>query len=65
MRYSEAMYWTRRKLDETANSICAQDYMSNDERKLYNELDDAIDALSRLEDLIEWLETNNYIVEEI
>lgn len=65
MRYEEAIYWTRKALQDVAYRISEQDYLGNDDQKLLREVDDAQEELSRIGDLVNWLETNNYIEEEI
>ena len=65
MKYEEAIYWTRKALQDIAYRISEQDYQSNDDQKLLREVDDAQEELSRIGDLVNWLETNNYIEEEL
>ena len=65
MKYEEAIYWTRKALQDVLLQISEQDYQSNDDQKLFKEVDDAQEELSRIGDLVNWLETNNYIEEEL
>lgn len=64
MRHSDALYWIRRDLENVACRLTEQDYLSNDEQRLQKEVDKAAEKISRIEDLVCWLETNNYIEEE-
>ena len=65
MKCEEAIYWTRKNLQDVAYNISAQDYQSNDDLELMKEVEEAVFNLERICDLVNWLETNNYITEEI
>lgn len=65
MKCEEAIYWTRKSLQEVAYRISAQDYQSNDDLELLKEVEGAVSDLENIGDLVNWLETNNYIEEEI
>ena len=65
MKCEEAIYWTRKSLQDVAYNISAQDYQSNDDLELMKEVEEAVFNLERICDLVNWLETNNYITEEI
>ena len=65
MKCEEAIYWTRKRLQDVAYNISAQDYQSNDDLELMKEVEEAVFNLERICDLVNWLETNNYITEEI
>ena len=65
MKCEEAIYWTRKSLQDVAYNISVQDYQSNDDLELMKEVEEAVFNLERICDLVNWLETNNYITEEI
>ena len=65
MKCGEAIYWTRKMLEGVRDEINGQDYLSNDESDLLKEVCIAIGELDKTEDLVDWLEVNNYIKEEI
>lgn len=65
MKCGEAIYWTRKMLEGVRDEINGQDYLSNDESDLLKEVCMAIGELDKTEDLVDWLEVNNYIREEI
>ena len=65
MKCSEAIYWTRKMLEGVRDEINGQDYLSNDESDLLKEVCIVIGELDKTEDLVDWLEVNNYIREEI
>lgn len=65
MKCGEAIYWTRKMLEGVRDEINSQDYLSNDESDLLKEVCIAIGELDKTEDLVDWLEVNNYIREEI
>lgn len=65
MKCGEAIYWTRKMLEGVRDEINGQDYLSNDESDLLKEVCIAIGELDKTEDLVDWLEVNNYIREEI
>ena len=65
MKYSDAAYWMNKKLEVVAYSINVQDYLTNDEQKLVKEIETAMSQLDRIEELLSWLETNNYIEEDM
>lgn len=65
MKYEEAIYWTRKALQNVTYRISEQDYQSTDDQRLLKEVDYAQEELSRIGDLVNWLETNNYIEEEL
>ena len=65
MRYSDAAYWMNKKLEAVAYSINVQDYLTNDEQRLVKEIETAMSQLDRIEELLSWLETNNYIEEDM
>lgn len=65
MKCGEAVYWTRKMLEGVRDEINGQDYLSNDESDLLKEVCIAIGELDKTEDLVDWLEVNNYIREEI
>lgn len=65
MKCGEAIYWTRKMLEGVRDEINGQDYLSNDESDLLKEVCVTIGELDKTEDLVDWLEVNNYIREEI
>ena len=65
MKCGEAIYWTRKMLEGVRDEINGQDYLSNDESDMLKEVCIAIGELDKTEDLVDWLEVNNYIMEEI
>ena len=65
MKCGEAIYWTRKMLEGVRDEINGQNYLSNDESDLLKEVCIAIGELDKTEDLVDWLEVNNYIREEI
>ena len=65
MKCGEAIYWTRKMLEGVRDEINGQDYLNNDESDLLKEVCIAIGELDKTEDLVDWLEVNNYIREEI
>ena len=65
MRCSDATYFIRKKLDEIRKQINAKDYVSDDDRRLLSEIGEASFDLSEIEDLLIWLEDENYIGEVI